>query len=212
MGPWGSSPISKSFKSDQINKLSPDPPRLSPAMARTDLLYLLPVALLAAVVVYRRLKHWGRSRSFPLPPGPKGYPIIGNVLDIPRGVPLWEGILSLGRQHGESITPWSAETSTISLAPLDTDILYLNFFGKDMIMLNSAKTISDLLDKRSKIYSDKVSVPLPFMCRRVVNGVLAPLAPISYGRPVGPFVLRSDIGWRSPLLPTVWDSTGPFRE
>lgn len=45
----------------------------------------------------------------------------------------------------------------ISLIVLDTDILYLNLFGKGLVILNSNKTISDLLDKRSKIYSDKVS-------------------------------------------------------
>ena len=100
--------------------------------------------------------------------------------------------------------PWRSVDSTVSphtLAPLgerrlivtlDTDILYLNLFGKDLIILNSTKTISDLLDKRSKIYSDKVSVAALFVCRQVDNGVLKSLAPISHGRPVGPFILRSD--------------------
>ena len=50
----------------------------------------------------------------------------------------------------------------ISPIRIDTDILYLNLFGKDVIILNSAKAISDLLDKRSKIYSDKVCTPSYF--------------------------------------------------
>ena len=128
-------------------------------MARVDLLYALPVALVAATVVYWKLRRWGRRRSLPLPPGPKGYPIIGNVLDIPRGLSMWEGTLALGRQYGEFTTAWSRSRNVISFPLSGTDILYLNLFGKDLIILNSVKTISDLLDKRSKIYSDKVSVP-----------------------------------------------------
>lgn len=188
------SPLLKSLiKSDQDNKLSLDPPRLSSAMAKFDLFYVLPVTVLAATVVYWKIKRWGRSRSFPLPPGPKGYPIIGNVLDIPRELSLWEGALALGRRYGESTTPWFWLANVISSTLLDTDVLYLNLFGKDMIILNTNKVISDLLDKRSKIYSDKVSVPSLFPCRQVGNGVLESLAPICHGRSVGPFILQSDI-------------------
>ena len=124
-------------------------------MAMPNLLLALLLTLLAVSVVYRRLQRRRRSRSLPLPPGPKGYPIIGNVLDIPRGPPLWEGSLMLGRQYSESAMP--RLSTNISLILPDTDILYLNLFGKDLVILNSTKTISDLLDKRSKIYSDKVS-------------------------------------------------------
>lgn len=55
----------------------------------------------------------------------------------------------------------SSTNVTLSVL-VDTDILYLNLFGKDLVILNSNKTISDLLDKRSKIYSDKVSVSAYF--------------------------------------------------
>ena len=65
-------------------------------------LYLLSIILLVFSVVYRRIKFWRTSRSFPLPPGPKGFPIIGNVLDIPQDVPLWEVSLKLGRQYSQS--------------------------------------------------------------------------------------------------------------
>ena len=39
----------------------------------------------------------------------------------------------------------------------ETDIMYLNMLGTDIVVLNSSETIADLLDKRSAIYSDKVS-------------------------------------------------------
>ena len=35
--------------------------------------------------------------------------------------------------------------------------MYLNMVGTDVVVLNSNETITDLLDKRSAIYSDKVA-------------------------------------------------------
>ena len=43
-----------------------------------------------------------------------------------------------------------------NLYDVETDIMYLNVFGTDMVVLNSSGSIADLLDKRSAIYSDKV--------------------------------------------------------
>ena len=35
--------------------------------------------------------------------------------------------------------------------------MYLNMFGTEIVVLNSSESTSDLLDKRSAIYSDKVT-------------------------------------------------------
>jgi hypothetical protein len=43
-----------------------------------------------------------------------------------------------------------------NLHDVETDIMYLNVLGTDMVVLNSSESIADLLDKRSAIYSDKV--------------------------------------------------------
>jgi cytochrome P450 len=68
-----------------------------------------------------------------------------------------------------------------------------------MIILNSAKRISDLLDKRSKIYSDKVRALFSSPSQQAMNPVLESLAPISDGRAVSPFISGSDVG-RSHML------------
>ena len=34
------------------------------------------------------------------PPGPKAYPLIGNLLDFPASAPLWEGFTNLAKQYG----------------------------------------------------------------------------------------------------------------
>lgn len=40
------------------------------------------------------------------------------------------------------------------------DILYLSIMGKPMIILNSAKSAIDLLDKRGAVYSDRPVFPM----------------------------------------------------
>lgn len=60
----------------------------------------LPV-LLTAVLLYRR----GR-RNMPLPPGPTGLPLIGNLFDIPKDYG-WITYAEWGRKYGEQRTPLS---------------------------------------------------------------------------------------------------------
>jgi len=47
-------------------------------------------------VLVRKLKR----PSLPYPPGPKGYPILGNVLDLTATIPIWEDITSLANRYG----------------------------------------------------------------------------------------------------------------
>lgn len=44
----------------------------------------------------------------------------------------------------------------LTSASPDSDMIYLNFLGANNIILNSNEAISDLLDKRSTLYSDRV--------------------------------------------------------
>ena len=60
--------------------------------------------LILPICVTLPVWYWLRRRSrntLPYPPGPKGYPLIGNVLDFPTGVPSWEGFMTMAKQHGE---------------------------------------------------------------------------------------------------------------
>jgi len=44
-----------------------------------------------------------RNRSkLPYPPGPKGLPLIGNVLDLPRDIPIWEGFTKVAEMYRAS--------------------------------------------------------------------------------------------------------------
>ena len=41
--------------------------------------------------------------------------------------------------------------------------MYLSVFGTNIVVLNSNEAITDLLDKRSAIYSDKVATCMGFL-------------------------------------------------
>ncbi|KAF9525611.1 cytochrome P450 [Crepidotus variabilis] len=67
------------------------------------------------------------------PPGPRGLPLIGNVLQ-------------LSDENWLTFTEWKFKYGPI---------VGLNLGGKNTIVLNTHKAASDLLDKRASIYSDR---------------------------------------------------------
>ncbi|KAK7685162.1 hypothetical protein QCA50_011525 [Cerrena zonata] len=71
------------------------------------------------------------------PPGPQGYPIIGNVFDIPSTMP-WIAFQKMAKVHG--------------------DIMYFKVPMQEVVVLGSAEVVFDLLEKRSEIYSDRPQV------------------------------------------------------
>ncbi|PCH33770.1 cytochrome P450 [Wolfiporia cocos MD-104 SS10] len=71
-------------------------------------------------------------RHLPLPPGPKTS-IFGSV-ELPRAYP-WKVYADWRRLYG--------------------DLIYIRKFGNPILVLNSARVVHDLLDKRSAIYSSR---------------------------------------------------------
>ncbi|ESK83210.1 cytochrome p450 [Moniliophthora roreri MCA 2997] len=74
-------------------------------------------------------------RRLPLPPGPRKFPFIGQLLAMPSEFP------------GHQFEKMGKE--------LNTDILHLNVAGTSYVILNSFEAASDLLEKRSSIYSSR---------------------------------------------------------
>jgi len=62
-----------------------------------DIFALYP--LLLGVLILALVRKRKRS-TLPYPPGPKGYPILGNVLDLSLNVPIWESLMSLTSRYG----------------------------------------------------------------------------------------------------------------
>ncbi|KAG6834065.1 hypothetical protein H0H93_012199, partial [Arthromyces matolae] len=82
--------------------------------------------------------HYARRHMRSRPPGPTGYPIIGNVLDLQRS------------REGDSIA---------ALGKLYGDVVYMEVFGSPFVLLNGQGAI-DLLDKRGQLYSDRPHLPM----------------------------------------------------
>lgn len=98
------------------------------------------VAGLASVIAFicfftRRNRH-----TLPLPPGPKGYPLIGNALDMPTNA-----------MH-EKYREWCKM--------LSSDIIFLNVAGRGVVVLDSSEAAIELLERRSSIYSGRPAMPM----------------------------------------------------
>ncbi|KAI1790086.1 cytochrome P450 [Ganoderma leucocontextum] len=96
---------------------------------------LLLVVSAALFVLRQRMK---RDSPLPLPPGPPALPLIGNLLDMPTNRAL--GFQALCAKYG--------------------DIVHLDFAGQPMIVLGSQEVASELLEKKSSNYSDRVPSPM----------------------------------------------------
>ncbi|KIJ66911.1 hypothetical protein HYDPIDRAFT_85366 [Hydnomerulius pinastri MD-312] len=100
----------------------------------STLLSLISVSALAVLAGYARRK---QDRSSSLPPGPKGLPLIGNVLDINLSEP-WLTFTQWAASHG--------------------DLVYCSLFGRQIIVIQSMEVAKALLEQRSNIYSDRPPV------------------------------------------------------
>ncbi|KAI9442979.1 cytochrome P450 [Lactarius indigo] len=104
---------------------------------------LVVVLGLAVILVVRYLRSpWRR-----VPPGPRGFPIIGNALGLLDKNWLFE------RECKEKYE----------------DMMYLTALGQPILVLNSIRAAAELLDRRSSIYSDR---PRMIMAQEVLSGGL----------------------------------------
>ncbi|TEB11285.1 cytochrome P450 [Coprinellus micaceus] len=98
---------------------------------------LVGISGIVTVLAYRKLKAKGR---LPLPPGPPGLPIVGNIFDIPEEDFWWK------------YKEWSDQYGS--------DVIYLSVLGREIVVLNSLAACKELLEKRSAIYSSRPRMPM----------------------------------------------------
>ncbi|KAI0264154.1 cytochrome P450 [Gloeopeniophorella convolvens] len=98
--------------------------------------FLLFAYLLAAFRDYRR------RRGLPYPPGPRSWPIVGNLFDVPKHT-AWASYANMSKKYG--------------------DVMSLHMLGQTIVVLGSAQATKDLLEKRGDIYSDRAQLPIQEM-------------------------------------------------
>ncbi|KAI0763838.1 CyP450 monooxygenase [Trametes elegans] len=99
------------------------------------MILVLLAALLGVGLLLTRNK-----RRFRLPPGPRGWPLVGNIFDIPRAE-LARGFRDLTDTYGP--------------------LVYLQILDQSILILGSYEAASDLLDKRSRNYADRPPAVMP---------------------------------------------------
>ncbi|KAF7375471.1 putative monooxygenase [Mycena sanguinolenta] len=100
----------------------------------------LPTAILVAAVVSAGYLFWkSAARSNNVPAGPRRWPLIGSVLEIPQTY-QWLTFSKWAKTYGS--------------------IVYADVLGQPFIIINSAKVANELLDKRSSIYSNRPNLTM----------------------------------------------------
>ena len=79
-------------------------------------------------------------------------------------MPTFKGFVSIAKKFSRCLARTEGHR-TDDVTVSDTDVLYMRLFSKHLIVLNSSEAISDLLEKRSNIYSDRVSRLIKHLAR-----------------------------------------------
>ena len=93
-----------------------------------------------------------RRIPYPLPPGPRGWPIVGNALDIPLAS-MGQVYASWAKRFGEIKACF--QRGLVLTSPIGSGIVSASALGKTIIIIDSYDVAIELFDKRAAKYSSR---------------------------------------------------------
>ena len=181
----------------------------SPPFSRGMFLWMATgtLALLCIVVVYVGRRALGRRTAYPLPPGPPGLPWVGTIIGVNTNAP-WLTYAEWARTYGSLQHVWPLFSTEVDMRA--GDLVYSRLLGKDIIIINSEKIAKDLLENRSKNYSDR-----PYLITNELWGLcsfrtsdLSPLFKLWSGIQFRFYVIRRSMA----ITQTLFSSDVPTRD
>ncbi|TFY60480.1 hypothetical protein EVJ58_g5129 [Rhodofomes roseus] len=115
-----------------------------------DVVLCLVLVTLIVLYVVQRLQ---TSSKRHLPPGPSPLPILGNAHQMSSDFP--EKVFAQWKDVYGKHSKYSEVHREVSDPSPPGDIIFLQMFATPVLVLNSAKAVRDLLEKRSTKYSDR---------------------------------------------------------
>ena len=106
-------------------------------------------ALFAGYVKHRSL------RALNNPPGPKGLPFLGNVLEINSSEP-WLTFTRWASSYGLCL--FVQKTTIVMPIPFPGNLVYCTLFGRQILIIQTTDAAKALLEQRSGVYSDRPPV------------------------------------------------------
>ncbi|KAI9448680.1 cytochrome P450 [Lactarius psammicola] len=97
------------------------------------------IALSASLYILFAFRDHRRRTGLPYPPGPPSWPVIRNLLDVPKLSP-WLAYANMSKKYG--------------------GVVCLQVFGQVVIVLCSSTVIKDLIEKRGELYADRTPFPI----------------------------------------------------
>ncbi|KAF7371332.1 Cytochrome P450 [Mycena sanguinolenta] len=111
--------------------------------------------LIVTLVVITLAYSLRKRRTLPLPPGPRGLPIVGNILDLPA-TNNWLHFAKLSEVWGTRLKLRPGIRTNIRKG----EILSLTVLGQTMIIVNFLGIAEDLLETHGANFSERPAMPM----------------------------------------------------
>lgn len=118
---------------------------------------LVLLSLLSGLAVFALVL--SKKPRLPYPPGPPPKPFIGNALDVPSDIP-WIKYLEWSKRLNSTLYSLKRRFAKASIFNTLGDIIHMSALGKHIVVLHKKEDMTELMEKRSRIYSNRPWIPV----------------------------------------------------